>query len=112
MDPIHKKVLANKTGLIMERISNPVVLSGHLAVLFSTSDKEEIDAKTKQYGATIGTQTLLSLLEKRGPKAFQHFIHVLCNPQLKLEDLAEDLEQEDRKLRGKPGKFRDFETLR
>lgn len=117
MDAIHKRVLANKTGVIMERISSPVVLSGHLAVLFTTSDKEEIEAKTKQHGATVGTQTLLSLLEKRGSTAFSRFINALRNPEIKQEELALELENADRLLRGKaPGIFlhsseNEFEAL-
>lgn len=67
MDPIHRKVLANKTSQIVTRISNPVVLSAHLRAIFSTADLEEIKLKTLQRGATTGTQTMLSLLEKRGP---------------------------------------------
>ena len=86
MDPIHKKVVANKTSEIMKRISNPVVLSTHLKTIFSTADLEEIEAKTSQRGATTGTQTLLSLLEKRGPKAFALFIEALLDPAINNAD--------------------------
>ena len=103
MDPITKKALANKTSEIMKRISNPVVLSAHLKTIFSTADLEEIEAKTSQRGATTGTQTLLSLLEKRGPKAFALFIQALLDPAINNADLAYDLEQEERKLRGIAG---------
>ena len=105
MDPIYKKALANKTSEIMKRISNPVVLSAHLKTIFSTADLEEIEAKTSQRGATTGTQTLLSLLEKRGPKAFALFIQALLDPAINNADLADDLEQEERKLRGEAGEF-------
>ena len=105
MDPIHKKVLANKTSEIMKRISNPVILSAHLKTIFSTGDLEEIKAKTLQRGATTGTQTMLTLLEKRGPKAFTLFIHALLDPAISCADLADDLEQEERKLRGEAGEF-------
>ena len=105
MDPIHKKVLANKTSEIMKRISAPITLSGHLRNIFSTADLEEIEAKTTQRGATTGTQTLLSLLEKRGPKAYSRFLTALRDPGIKNDDLADELEQEDRKLRGKAGEL-------
>ena len=105
MDPIHKKVLASKTSEIMKRISNPVILSVRLKKIFSTGDLEEIEAKTSQRGATTGTQTMLSLLEKRGQKAFTLFIHALLDPAISCADLADDLEQEERKLRGEAGEF-------
>ena len=105
MDPIHKKVLANKTSELMKRISNPLVLSAHLKTIFSFGDLEEIEAKTSQRGATTGTQTMLSLLPKRGPRAFTLFIHALRDPAISCADLADDLEQEERKLRGEAGKF-------
>ena len=105
MDPIHKKVLANKTYEIMKRISNPVVLSAHLRAIFSTGDLEEIEWKTSQCGATTGTQTMLGLLEKRGSKAFALFIHALRDPTISNADLADDLEQEERKLQWKAGEF-------
>ena len=103
MDPIHKMVLANKTSEIMKRISNPEVLSAHLKTIFSSGDLEEIEAKTSQRGATTGTQTMLSLLEKRGPMAFTLFIHALLDPAISCADLADDLEQEERKIRGEAG---------
>ena len=109
MDPIHKKVLANKTSEIMRRISNPVVLSTHLRAIFSTADLEEIESETSQRGATTGTQTMLSLLEKRGPNAFALFKHTLRDPDINNADLADDLEQEERKLRGEAGEF-SYET--
>lgn len=105
MDPIHKKVLSNKTSEIMKRISDPVVLSLLLKQIFSFGDVEEIKAKTSQRGATTGTQTMLSLLPKRGPKAFTLFIHALLEPDISCADLADDLKQEERKLRGGAGKF-------
>ena len=105
MDPIHKKVLANKTSEIMKRISNPVVLSAHLKTIFSAVDMEEIMAKTFHHGATTGTRTMLSTLEKRGPKAFTLFIEALRHPAISNADLADDLEQEERKLRGEAGEF-------
>ena len=105
MDPVHRKVLANKSSEIMKRISNPVVLSAHLKTIFTPADLEEIEWKTLQGGATTGTQTMLSLLEKRGPKAFTVFIYALLDPAISCADLADDLEQEERKLRGKAGEF-------
>lgn len=85
----------------MERITNPVILSGYLKIVFSSSDEEEIKAKTTQMGPTIGTQTLLSLLEKRGHNAFPLFISVLRDHELKQEELAKELEEEEGRLRGK-----------
>ena len=106
MDPTHKKVLANKTSEIMKRVSQPDLLAaGHLKPIFSAGDVEEIVAKTTQRGATTGTQTLLSLLEKRGPNAYSLFLNALRDPDLKNDDLANELEQEDRKLRGKAGEL-------
>ena len=105
MDPIHRKVLANKTSEIMEQISNPVVLSSHLKTIFSAADLEEIVAKTLHRGATTGTQTMLSLLERRGPKAFTLFIQALLDPAISNAHLADDLVQEERKLRGEAGEF-------
>ena len=105
MDPVHRKVLANKSSEIMKRISNPVVLSAHLKTIFTPADVEEIEWKTLQGGATTGTQTMLSLLEKRGPKAFTVFIYALLDPAISCADLADDLEQEERKLRGEAGEF-------
>ena len=105
MDQIHKKVLANKTAVIMQRITNPYVLSGYLSDVFTASDKEEIDAKDKQSGSTVATQHLIHLLEKRGPKAFQRFIEVLKSDAMKEADLAMELENEERRLRGEGGMF-------
>ncbi|KAJ7391075.1 hypothetical protein OS493_020095 [Desmophyllum pertusum] len=99
MDPIHRRVLANKTTTIMGRIS-PTVFSVYLKQIFSTSDMEGIAAKETQMGATHGTQTMLSLLEKRGPTAFPLFITALREYEIKLYDLADELEAEERKLRG------------
>ncbi|KAM7439394.1 hypothetical protein ABFA07_011269 [Porites harrisoni] len=82
MDPIHKKVLANKTSEIMKRVSHPEMLAaGHLKTIFSAADAEEIEAKATQRGATAGTQTLLSILEKRGAKAYSLFLHALRDPE-------------------------------
>lgn len=106
MDPIHKKVLAHKTSVIMKRISSPTTLSAHLKTIFSTVDLEEIETKTTQRGATTGTQTLLSLLEKRGPNAYSLFLKALRDPDINQEDLADELEQEDGKLRGKAGELK------
>jgi len=105
MDPVHRKVLENKSSEIMKRISNPVVLSAHFKTIFSPADLEEIEWKTLQRGATTGTQTMLSLLEKRGPRAFTLFIHALLDPDISNAHLAHDLLQEERKLRGKAGEF-------
>ena len=103
MDPIHKKVLANKTSEIMKRVSNPGVLLAHLKTIFSPADTEEIEAKTSNRGPTAGTQTLLSILEKRGAKAFLLFLHALREDNN--AELAEELEEEERKLRGKAGEL-------
>lgn len=103
MDKIHKDVLAKMTYKIMGRISNPRIFSEYLREIFSTADIEEIGAKENQKGPTSGTQTMLSILEKRGPKAYGLFILVLRNPEIKLSDLADQLEEEERKLRGKTG---------
>ena len=103
MDKIHREVLAKKTTDIMGRISNPKVFSGHLREIFSSADVEEIEAKENQKGAIYGTQTMLSILEKRGPKAYGLFVTALRNPELTFDDLADELEAEESKLRGKPG---------
>ena len=112
MDKIHKDVLAKKTSKIMGRISSPRIFSGYLREIFSSGDIEEIGAKEDQKGATYGTQTMLSILEKRGPKAYGLFVTVLRNPEFRLDDLADELEAEECKLRGKPGiSFVDLFTL-
>ena len=103
MDKIHREVLAKTTTSIMGRIANPRVFSGYLREIFCTADIEEIAAKEDQKGATYATQTMLSLLEKRGPNAYGLFVKVLRNPDLRLDDLADELETEERKLRGRPG---------
>lgn len=103
MDPIHKEVLTNMTSEIVERISHPLLLFAHLRVILSITDLEEIEAETLQRGVTAGTQTILSILKKRGSKAFALFIHALLD--LGNADLADDLEQEERKLRGEAGEF-------
>ena len=105
MDQIHKKVLCNKTVVIMQRITNPYVLSGYLSTVFTASDKEEIEAKYKLSGATVATQHLVHLLEKRGPRAFPEFIKVLKDCAVRHEDLALELENEERRLRGQSGMF-------
>ena len=89
----------------MQRITNPYVLSGCLSTVFTASDKEEIEAKDKQSGSTVATQHLIHLLEKRGPDAFQRFIEALKSEAMKQADLALDLENEERRLRGQSGMF-------
>ena len=108
MDPIHKKVLATKTPTIMSNITNPSMLASHLSTLFCGSDKEEIDAMQRNLGATHAAQKLLSLLEKRGPKAFNMFITALNHSNIALEELAEELKDEERKLRGGQGQENGF----
>ena len=103
MDKIHREVLAKKTTDIMGRISSPRIFSGYLREIFSSADVEEIEAKENQKGAIYGTQTMLSILEKRGRKAYGLFVKVLRNQEDHLRDLADELEAEERKLRGKPG---------
>ena len=75
MDPIHKEVLTNMTSEIVERISHPLLLLAYLRVILSIADLEEIEAETLQRGVTAGTQTILSILKKRGPKALS-LIHI------------------------------------
>ena len=104
MDQIHKQVLANMTTIIMNRISSPTVFAAYLRTIFVSSDMEEIKAKEAQMGAIQGAQTLLSLLEKRGPKAFAMFKDALRNPGNNMADLADELEAEEERLRGKTGK--------
>ena len=112
MDKIHREVLAKKTTDIMGRISNPRVFSVYLREIFSAADIEAIAAKEDQKGAIYGTQTMLAILEKRGPKAYGLFVTVLRNPEFRLDDLADELEAEECKLRGKPGiSFVDLFTL-
>lgn len=48
---------------------------------------------------------MLTLLEKRGPKAFTLFIHALLDPAISCADLADELKQEERKLQGEAGEF-------
>lgn len=103
MDKIHREVLGKMTFKIMGRISSPRVFSGHLREIFSPADVEEIAAKEAQKGAIHGTQTMLSILEKRGPKAYGLFVEVLRSPDIRLDDLADELEDEESKLRGKTG---------
>lgn len=103
MDPIHKKVLAIKTAMIMNSIPNPTLIAAHLSTLFSPSDKEEIHAMQRNLGPTHATQKLLSLLEKRGPKAFVMFITVLQDPMNCLVYIADELLEEERKLQGGQG---------
>ena len=105
MDEIHKEVLSNKTVVIMQRITNPVVLSAYLATVFTLSDREEIDEKARQSGPTVAVQHLIHLLEKRGPTAFPEFIKVLNDNAIRHEDLALELENEERRLRGQSGMF-------
>lgn len=101
MDKIHREMLGKMTSKIMGRISSPRVFSGHLREIFSAADVEEIAAREAQMGPTHGTQTMLSLLEKRGPKAYGLFLKVLQDPNNFVEDLADELENEEWKLRGK-----------
>ena len=112
MDKIHREVLGKNTIKIMGRISSPKVFSSFLREIFSAADVEEIAAKEAQKGPTHGTQTMLSILEKRGPKAYGLFINVLRDSENRLGDLADDLEDEESKLRGKTGiSFMDLITL-
>ena len=48
---------------------------------------------------------MLSVLEKRGPRAFTLFIQALLDPDISNADLAHDLLQEERKLLGEAGEF-------
>ena len=89
----------------MQRITNPVILSAYLATVFTLSDREEIDAKDRQSGATVATQHLIHLLEKRGPRAFPEFIKALNDNAIGFEDLAFELQNEERRLRGQSGMF-------
>lgn len=104
MDQFHKQALSNKTTVIMGRISSPTVFAAYLNRIFSASDIEQIKAKENQLGATHATQTLLSLLEKRGPKAFGIFMEALRHSDNKMWDLADELEDEVRIQQGKTGK--------
>ena len=103
MDKIHKEVLGKMTFKIMRRISSPRLFAELLREIFSTSDLEEIAAKETQKGPIQGAQTMLSILEKRGPKAYGLFVDVLRNSEFRLEDLADEIMEEERKLRGKTG---------
>ena len=103
MDKIHKEVLGKMTFQIMRRISNPRLFAEYLREIFSTSDLEEIAAKEAQKGAIQGAQTMLSILEKKGPEAYGLFVEALRIREFYLEDLADELEDEERKLRGKTG---------
>jgi len=103
MDQIHNEVLGKMTFKILRRISNPRIFAQYLREIFSTSDLEEIAAKETQKGPIQGAQTMLSILKKRGPKAFGLFVDVLENSEFHLEDLAVELKDEERKLRWKTG---------
>ena len=103
MDQIHREVLGKNSVKVMGRISSPKVFSSYLREIFSVADVEEIAAKEAQKGPTYGTQTMLSILEKRGPKAYGLFINVLRDPEILLGDLADELEDEENKLRGTTG---------
>jgi len=89
----------------MQRITNPYLLSGYLSKVFTPSDREEIEAKNNQSGATVATQHLIHLLEKRGPRAFPEFIKALNDNDINNEDLALELQNEERRLRGQSGMF-------
>lgn len=100
MDAIHKKVLASKTTIIMNSITSPTLIAAQLSSVFCPSDKEEIKATENRLGSIHASQTLLSLLEKRGPKAFDKFLTVLNNPDNHLTHIADDLLKAERELRG------------
>ena len=106
MDQIHKQALSNKTIVIMGRISSPTIFAAYLTRIFSSSDIKQIRAKEKKMGATHAAQTLLSLLEKRGPRAFGIFIEALRHSDNNMSDLADELEDEVRILQGRTGKNR------
>ena len=110
MDKIHREVLGNMTFKIMGRITQPKVFSGHLREIFSSSDVEEVAAKDAQKGATQGTLTMLSILKKRGPKAYGLFLEVLRRPDILLGDLADELVEEENKLRGRTGIYSVFKV--
>ena len=103
MDAIHKKVLASKTTIIMNSFTSPTLIAAQLGSVFCPSDKEEIKATENRLGSIHASQTLLSLLEKRGPKAFDKFLTVLKSQDNLLTDLADDLLKAERELRGEQG---------
>ena len=103
MDAIHKKVLACKTAVIMNSITSPTWIAAQLGTVFCPSDKEEIKATENRLGSIHASQTLLSLLEKRGPKAFDKFLTVLKSQDNLLTDLADELLKAERELRGEQG---------
>ena len=111
MDVIHKKVLASKTTVIMNSITSPTRIAAQLGTVFCPSDKEEIKATENRLGSIHASQTLLSLLEKRGPKAFDKFLTVLKNPDNLLTHLADDILDAERELRGEQGQWAVFASF-
>ena len=103
MDVIHRKVLAIKTTVIMNSITRPTLIALQLGSVFCLSDKEVIHATEIRLGSIHASQTLLSLLEKRGPKAFDKFLTVLKHPVNGLTHLADELLEAERELRGEQG---------
>ena len=97
------QLLAIKTTVIMNSITSPTLIALQLSSVFCPSDKEEIKATEIRLGSIHASQTLLSLLEKRGPKAFDKFLTVLKNPDNRLTHLADDLLEAERELRGEQG---------
>ena len=99
MDPIHRKVLANKTKEIVETLSNPVDMANvSLKTLFSESDRQAINRENDRHGTLRASQLLVSTLEKTEMKAFSKFVDALRSETHKQGDLADELEREVERL--------------
>ncbi|XP_078378429.1 uncharacterized protein LOC144661517 isoform X1 [Oculina patagonica] len=90
MDEKHRDILKNvKVGLVKDMDPEEVLLHMAASHVFSDKDEEEIKAqKTRQEKC----QTLLSILPKRGAKAFSSFVGVLEEVHAHLANLVLEAE--------------------
>ena len=100
MDEIHRKVLAAKAKDIIKRLSSPVQMMALLRPYLPDSGYQQVERETDRHGPSRGTQVLILVIEKRGPKVFKAFVAALRDPTVKLDDLADELEAEEARLRG------------
>ena len=100
MDNVHREVLAAKTKDIIKRLSSPVQMMAHLRPYLPDSDYQQVERETDRHGPARGTQVLILAIEKRGAKVFTAFVGALRDQAFKLEDLANELEAEEARLRG------------
>ncbi len=75
MDKKHRNILRNvRVGLVTDMDPEDILLHMAASHVFSDKDEEEIKAKKTRQGKC---QTLLSILPKRGAKAFSSFVKAL-----------------------------------